>query len=117
MWLCSLAHLLYHLFEFRRHLGNWLTIDLHCSVGIFSYRNVDLAEGWILRRVVIAELCAATFFSLDSRTGHRFGHRQQVGKVERGVPARVVFPVASHGYARRSLPQTLDSFQRALHLV
>src|SRR5882762_10394106 len=105
MWLCSLAHLLYHLFEFGRHFRNRLTINLHRSVGIFSYSNVDLAEGWVLRGMVIAELGAAALFSLYSRTGHRFGYRQQVGKIERGVPARVVFPVASHSHARGSLPQ------------
>src|SRR2546429_498148 len=103
MWLCSLAHLLYHLFEFGRHFRNRLTIDLHRSVGIFSYSNVDLAEGRVLRRIVLAELRAPALFSLDSRTGHRFGDREQVGKVEGRVPARVVFPVASHSHARGSL--------------
>src|SRR5438034_11419201 len=117
MWLCSLAHLLYHLFEFGRHFRNRLTIDLHCSVGIFSYSNIHLAEGWVLRGVIIAELGSATLFSLDSRAGDGFGDREQVGKVEGRVPARVVFPVASHSHVRGSLPQSLDSIQRTLHLV
>ena len=48
-----------------------------------------------LFRVIITELCAATFFSFQRRARHRFRNGEQILQIERGVPARIVFTITT----------------------
>src|SRR5690242_5520183 len=117
MWLCSLAHLLYDLLEFRSHLRYRLAADLHPSVNVFLDQDIDLSEVRILRRIVIAKLSATAFFTFQGRASDRLRNHQKIGQVKRRMPTGVVFAIAGHSDSGRSLPEPIDSFKRALHFV
>src|SRR5712691_5884689 len=93
-------------------LGDRGTCDGHAALWPLANDGVDLAEGRILVRKVLAEMSATAFAALERRAGDRFGHRQQVVKIQRGVPAGVVLPMASRADAARPLAQLLEAVER-----
>jgi hypothetical protein len=58
-------HLLDDLLQLPRHLRDRQPPHFHRAVGLFAQGDVDLAERRVLIRVVVAELRAAAFLSLE----------------------------------------------------
>src|ERR1043165_2356057 len=79
------------LFEVVAEGGEGLADDLHLAVSVFADDVVEGAEVVGLVGEVFAELGAAGFLAFDGRAGDGFGDGEEVGQVEGGVPAGVVF--------------------------
>src|SRR5262249_19548468 len=77
--------------------------DLHLSTGGPANNDVDLAEGFVFVWKILPEMAAAAFFALDRRSGDCLGDGQQILKIHRGMPTRVVFTVSVSGDILRPL--------------
>src|SRR5260370_26126823 len=86
---------------------------------MFALANGELERsvGWILVRIIVAEMRAAALFALQRRTGDRLGNGQQIVQIQRCVPARIVLAISSYRYRFRPLAQFQNFIQSLFHLV
>src|SRR5687767_7819078 len=84
-----------HLFQIIAHGLNRLAAQLHLTVRCLADDGVVLAEAPIvLVWIIFAEMSAARFLAIEAAQHEGFADREQVGKIKRGVPTRVVFAIA-----------------------
>src|SRR5690348_18007738 len=74
------------------------------------------SAGVVFCWVIVAEMSAAAFLSLDGRARNQLRNGEQVAQIERGVPAAVVFAVSRDGHLSRSFLQRAEFVERLLHL-
>src|SRR5881397_2460876 len=111
------THLLDDLFQFGGHFGKRMTAEGHRAVGLFADGEVDLAEAGVFVRVIVAKMRAPAFFAFDSAASDRFGDDEEIVEIEGGVPAGVVFAMASDADFASAFAKFFNLAKCSLHLV
>src|SRR5207244_4988838 len=103
--------------QLGRHLRNRLTRDRHLATAALANDEVQPPPALDFLRTVFAKMRAPALFSLEARTGDRLRHGEEVGQVERRVPAGVVFTIAAHSDARRAIAEAGQQVERPQHVA
>src|SRR5436190_4122463 len=90
------THLLNHLLQLSRHLGNSIESDVHCAIVTAPNNRVHVRKLCILLWIILAKLRTATFLACKRCSRHRFRNSEEISQIERGVPTRVEFTVSAH---------------------
>src|SRR4029450_515782 len=109
--------LLNPLLELGRHVRNRLACHRHLPVGPLANDDVERAKRADFVGVVLAEVSAPAFLSLEPGERNRLRDSQQICEVERRVPSPVVFPVSGHADALGAIPQRAQDLQSLQHFA
>src|ERR1700680_1798472 len=92
-------HLLNDLLEFIRHRRYGFAAQLDLARGAFREHDVEAAVLIAFLGVVVPELRAAAFFSLQRGSRNHLRDNDQVLQIKGRMPPGVVFPVPRHSGA------------------
>src|SRR5438874_4001810 len=109
--------LLDDLLQIVTHRLNRNAADGHFPIRAPRDDGVESSAIRTLFRVVVAEMSASTFFSLESRTRDRFRHSEKILQIERSMPPRIVLTIAGDAHSLRSRFQSFDSLEGAPHFL
>src|SRR5213594_1981620 len=107
--------LLDNLLQFGRHRRNVLPHNFHFAARTAAHDDIELAESLVLIWIIFTEMTSSAFTALECRAGDSLGNRQEIGQIQRRVPAAVVFAVALHSDFPGALSEFSDLFQRHQH--
>src|SRR5687767_3635136 len=105
--------LLDDLLQILAYLGYRLAGHLHLPAGSAANDDVEFAERRILVREVVTKMPASALPPLERGTGDDLRDRDQVLKIERGMPTRIVLTVAGYRNLARPLAQCPEGVERA----
>src|SRR5438094_5877460 len=103
--------------QLGRHLRNRLTRDRHLATATLPDDEVQPTPALDFAGTVFAKMRAPALFSLEARARDRLRDGEEVGQVERRVPAGVVFTIADHADARRAVAEAGQHVERLQHVA
>src|SRR3954464_12450668 len=103
--------------QMLRHFRYRLARELRLTVRTTANDDVELAEVRIFLGIVVAEMSTAALLSLERCARNDLGDCQQILKVERGVPPRIVLAVTGNRNLAGALVQCREPLDSATDLL